>query len=286
MIVSDASPAFLAQVALHRGDMRAAEKHTCAAETAMRQQDPVASASPFSLWPRMLLLEAIGQPEQAAALATSIHKVARARRWLALYRLVGVDLARVLGAVSEQDHADGVVEAMDRLALGTDSPSTRAAALLARGLAYSDRDSLTRSAAAYMASPLVFERATSFEAAGAALAQSGRIEEGADLLLRAVETYEELGAERLVARVDAQLRRAKRPRRLRRSTRPIKGWEALTKTELRVAALVGEGLSNPAIARTLHISPRTVHAHMSHIFTKLDVRSRALVAVEAARRAT
>lgn len=283
MIVSDACPAFLAQIALHRGDIRAAEKHTRSAETS-RQTDPAGSASPFSLWPRMLLLEATGHLQEAASLAASIHNVARGQRWLALYRLVGVDLARVFGAVADQDLGRGVVDAMDRLALGAESSSARAAALLARGLAYHDRDALMLAAETYMASPLVFERAVSFEAAGAALVESGRMDEGAHLLLQAVETYEELGAERLVSRVDTQLRRAKRPRRLRRAARPATGWEALTKTELRVAALVREGMSNPAIARALHISPRTVHAHMSHIFTKLDVRSRAQVAVEAASR--
>lgn len=286
MIVSDVAPAFLAQIALHRGDVRAAEKFTRSAETGSRQQDPAGSASPLSLWPGMLLLEATGHLQQAASLAASIHNVARAQRWLAVYRVVGVDLARVFGAVSERGLADGVVDAMDRLALGADSSSTRAAALLARGLAYHDRESLSLSVATYMGSPLVFERAASFEAAGAALVESGGVDEGADLLLRAVEAYEELGAARLVSRVDAQLRHAKRPRRLRRATRPATGWEALTKTEVRVAALVGEGMSNPAIARELYISPRTVHAHMSHIFTKLNVRSRAQVAVEAARRET
>ncbi|MFK0157002.1 ATP-binding protein [Streptomyces sp. NPDC090493] len=56
--------------------------------------------------------------------------------------------------------------------------------------------------------------------------------------------------------------------------RPSFGWEALTATERRVADLVAEGLSNPDIATRLLLSRRTVETHVSHILTKLQVRSR------------
>ncbi|MGY5121440.1 helix-turn-helix domain-containing protein, partial [Streptomyces sp. 900105755] len=56
--------------------------------------------------------------------------------------------------------------------------------------------------------------------------------------------------------------------------RPSFGREALTATERRVADLVAEGLSNPDIAARLLLSRRTVETHVSHILTKLQVRSR------------
>ncbi|MER7187285.1 helix-turn-helix transcriptional regulator, partial [Streptomyces hyaluromycini] len=63
--------------------------------------------------------------------------------------------------------------------------------------------------------------------------------------------------------------------------RPSFGWEALTATERRVADLVAEGLSNPDIATRLLLSRRTVETHVSHILTKLQVRSRREVAAAA-----
>ncbi|HET8929241.1 MAG TPA: LuxR C-terminal-related transcriptional regulator, partial [Acidimicrobiales bacterium] len=49
-------------------------------------------------------------------------------------------------------------------------------------------------------------------------------------------------------------------------------------TELIVAELVGEGLTNPQIAERLYVSRRTVQTHVSHIFTKLEINSRARLA--------
>lgn len=48
----------------------------------------------------------------------------------------------------------------------------------------------------------------------------------------------------------------------------------LTGRELEVLRLVGEGLSNAAIAAELFLSRATVKTHLVHIFTKLDVDSR------------
>ncbi len=67
--------------------------------------------------------------------------------------------------------------------------------------------------------------------------------------------------------------------------RPQAGWDALTPTELKVVALVTEGLSNPQIAERLFISKRTVSTHLSHVFAKVGVASRAELAAEATKRA-
>jgi DNA-binding CsgD family transcriptional regulator len=62
------------------------------------------------------------------------------------------------------------------------------------------------------------------------------------------------------------------------------GWESLTEAELDVVRLLAEGLTNKEIARRLYVSPRTVQAHVAHIFDKLSAESRAEVAAQAARR--
>ena len=64
--------------------------------------------------------------------------------------------------------------------------------------------------------------------------------------------------------------------------RPATGWASLTPAELEVVRLAGEGLRNEAIARRLFIAPGTVKVHLSHIFAKLGVTTRAELAAQAA----
>ena len=52
------------------------------------------------------------------------------------------------------------------------------------------------------------------------------------------------------------------------------GWDSLTTSELKVAAFVEEGLSNPEIAARLQLSRRTVATHVSHVLKKIDGHSR------------
>ncbi|MEV4945496.1 response regulator transcription factor [Streptomyces sp. NPDC053755] len=61
--------------------------------------------------------------------------------------------------------------------------------------------------------------------------------------------------------------------------------EALTRRELEVLQLVGEGLSNQQISKRLFLSQATVKSHLVHVFAKLGVDSRtAAVATATARR--
>jgi predicted ATPase/class 3 adenylate cyclase/DNA-binding CsgD family transcriptional regulator len=65
--------------------------------------------------------------------------------------------------------------------------------------------------------------------------------------------------------------------------RASSGWSSLTRAELDVVKLISEGLGNKDIAARLFISPRTVQAHLTHIYTKLGLTSRVQLAQEAAR---
>ncbi len=82
--------------------------------------------------------------------------------------------------------------------------------------------------------------------------------------------------------VDDAVAYAERGRGERR--RPSRGWDSLSPAEVRVVQLVAEGLTNPQIGERLFISRRTVQAHLSHVFAKLGVASRAELAAQAARR--
>jgi predicted ATPase/class 3 adenylate cyclase/DNA-binding CsgD family transcriptional regulator len=61
------------------------------------------------------------------------------------------------------------------------------------------------------------------------------------------------------------------------------GWASLTPAELDVVRLVSEGLGNKDVATRLFVSPRTVQAHLTHIYSKLGLTSRVQLAQEAAR---
>jgi DNA-binding CsgD family transcriptional regulator len=52
----------------------------------------------------------------------------------------------------------------------------------------------------------------------------------------------------------------------------------LTAAERRVAALVAEGRTNREVAAELFLGERTVETHLSHVYAKLGVRSRAELA--------
>ncbi|MGV0626840.1 helix-turn-helix transcriptional regulator [Mycolicibacter minnesotensis] len=65
--------------------------------------------------------------------------------------------------------------------------------------------------------------------------------------------------------------------------RTSSGWAALTPAEHNVIRLVSAGLRDKDIAAKLNLSPRTVHSHLNHIYTKLNISSRLQLAQEAAR---
>lgn len=64
------------------------------------------------------------------------------------------------------------------------------------------------------------------------------------------------------------------------STRSL---QALTPREMEILALLAEGLGNKAIAARLGISDHTVKTHVTSVFAKLDVSTRAEAVASAAR---
>ena len=104
------------------------------------------------------------------------------------------------------------------------------------------------------------------------------------MLGEATVIYERLHASWDLARVQAALR-ALGVRRIRPARRPTFGWGSLTPTEVRVADLVAEGLTNPEIAERLFVSRRTVATHMEHVLQKLGHANRVELAADVTRRA-
>ena len=68
-----------------------------------------------------------------------------------------------------------------------------------------------------------------------------------------------------------------------RGQRATFGWEALTQTEVKIAAMVARGDSTSDIARGMFLSRRTVQTYISHILAKLGARGRVDIVREALR---
>ena len=84
----------------------------------------------------------------------------------------------------------------------------------------------------------------------------------------AVEGFEAIGADGWAAKARHELGRIGGRRR----------EQGLTAAERRVAALVAEGRTNREVAAALFLGERTVETHLSHVYAKLGVRSRAELA--------
>lgn len=89
-------------------------------------------------------------------------------------------------------------------------------------------------------------------------------------LRRALEAFQDVRAEALVARADQELRASGETARKRDPSTLVQ----LTPTELKIAQLVSSGMSNKDVAAQCWISPRTVAFHLRNVFTKAGITSR------------
>jgi DNA-binding CsgD family transcriptional regulator len=186
------------------------------------------------------------------------------------------DLVRLALSVGDTATARAAVEAADADAARPDAlPRQRAAAEFCRGQLDDDIPLLQAAADAYQRHAWTIGHAAALEEVAVRLAAAGDTVAARAALTEAVRGYADLDATWNLRRVDSRLRAygiRRGPRSLHR--RAASGWAALTPTELRIAELVAQGRSNPDIAAELYISRRTAEAHVSHILSKLGLRSR------------
>ena len=119
--------------------------------------------------------------------------------------------------------------------------------------------------------------------AEALLARRSRVATAGKLLREAYRVAQGLGAVPLTSEIRELAGRARVSLDERDSTTGARGvpveasddeLAALTAREREVLALVAEGLTNREIGQRLFISERTIGVHVSHIFDKLQVRTR------------
>jgi DNA-binding CsgD family transcriptional regulator len=271
-------------IALHRGELHQAREATAVAERELADSDPHFRTH-WATWARALLLEAEGAAGEAYASLAGCWELCERSGFAIEYPVLGADLVRLALAAGERAVAEQAAAAVAEVAAGNDVASLTGAFLRCQGLVTDDPEVLRAAVDAYRRASRPLELALAAEDAAAALARRGRTEAAVPLLRQALELHERLDAARGVARVEASLR-SQGVRRGRRGPRkrPQLGWESLTPTERQVVDLVVEGLSNPQIGERLFVSPRTVQTHVAHVFTKLQVSSRAQLAAQATRR--
>jgi DNA-binding CsgD family transcriptional regulator len=106
---------------------------------------------------------------------------------------------------------------------------------------------------------------------GERLRRAGRRVDAREQLRAALETFDRVGATPWSERVGAELRASGETLRRRESHEA----EELTPQELQIALQVAEGKSNKEVGAALFLSHKTIEFHLSRIYRKLDIHSRA-----------
>jgi len=195
------------------------------------------------------------------------------------------DAVRLAAETGDLETAQALAGQAAALAAGSEIPHRQANALYCRGLLDHDAPQLLTAAERYDEAGRPLLRAKALEAAAGEFVDAEDRAQARDAFTSAVEVYTTLGAAADIARLQARFRAhgiRRGPHAKHRRARS--GWDSLTATEIKIAAFVEEGLSNPEIAARLLLSRRTVATHVSHILKKLDVHSRIDIARESALR--
>jgi DNA-binding NarL/FixJ family response regulator len=123
-------------------------------------------------------------------------------------------------------------------------------------------------------SPAPLQLAAACVDLGAALRRAGRRSVARDQLQRGLDLAHRLGALGLAEQARAELVVAGgRPRR-----DALRGRDALTPSELRVAAWPAPGSPNRQFAQALFVTLRTVEFHLTNCYAKLGIGARAELA--------
>ena len=270
-----------AVICFHRGEIGSARRHLAAASSYAERFGPRLIA-PFA---RARSLDCEHDGALPEALATLTEAFESDTEELEEIEDLLPDAVRLATETGDLATATALADHAGELAAGSDIPHRQANALYCRGLVDHDAHRLLAGAQRYDDASRPLLRAKALEAAAGHFVDAGDRDQARGAFTRAVEVYASLDAAADVARLQATFR-AHGIRRgpHARHRRARSGWDSLTATEIKIAALVEEGLSNPEIAAKLLLSRRTVATHVSHILKKLDVHSRTDIARESALR--
>lgn len=189
--------------------------------------------------------------------------------------------ANALVVEGRLDDAEVFLSVHERRAVAVGHKSTQARLGYARGRLHGARGDLAAARASFDSAlaaltdlPLIYDRARVNFAYGQTLRRAGKRREADAVISAARESYLAIGASAYVARCDRELK-AGGMRAVLNKDRP---HDMLTPQEDAVAALVATGLSNREVAAELFLSVKTVQFHLTRVYAKLGIRSRAELA--------
>ncbi len=187
------------------------------------------------------------------------------------------EAAPILASAGEVDEAERLITEELARCRAFGAPMTLGIALRAAGIvrqgAAGLRD-LQEAVAVLEDSPARLEYAGALYDLGAALRRSGRRADARPPLNAAVELAVRCGGTSLASMAHDELVAAgARPRR-----DPLQHQTSLTASELRVARLARDGLTNREIAQALFVTEKTIEVHLTSSYRKLGIGSRSQLA--------
>jgi DNA-binding NarL/FixJ family response regulator len=231
-----------------------------------------------ALWSRCLGLAELAVGETVSAdrhLTEALEVFERvAFREPAIWRVDGDAIEAAL-AVGDVDRAQELLARFEERAARSRIPWSLAVSARSRGLLLATRgefdaaaEALEYALAEHEGCPMPFERARTLLVQGRLQRRLKQKRQARLSLDEARELFARQGAETWLARVDDELGRVA----VRRAP------EELSATELRIARLAAEGLSNKAIAEQVFVSVKTVESNLKRAYRKLGISSRAQLA--------
>jgi DNA-binding CsgD family transcriptional regulator len=182
--------------------------------------------------------------------------------------------AMAAAQLGRTDYAQTLVAPELERAMGLGVPRALGIALRVAGFISADVTLLEQSVAVLEQSPAELELGRSMLYLGIAYRRARRHRDARAPLGQALDLARELGAIVLAERALNELKAAgARPR-----SRPRTGVQALTASERNVAELAAGGKTTRQIAGELFLTPKTVETHLTRVFRKLRVSSRAQLA--------
>jgi DNA-binding NarL/FixJ family response regulator len=183
------------------------------------------------------------------------------------------DLARILVRLDRRDEAHELASAELHHAQAVQAAGLVGQSLVTLGIVEGSEQGVARiseGVALLAKSQLASAYVEALIALGGELRRLRRPSQARAPLRAALDLAERGGLGLLASEAEVELRAAgARPRR-----RTLRGVDALTAGEQRVARLASQGLTNRAIAQALFLSPKTVERHLGQIYSKLEITGR------------
>ena len=186
---------------------------------------------------------------------------------------VWADAIETLIALGELEHARLYLDAYEQMSRRFSSAWASVSAARCRGVLCAAEGDLDGAFASYDRAllqlgetPFAFERGRTLLGQGVACRQASQKKAAREALEQALAIFDQVGARLWAEKARAEMARIGGRRG---------GTDELTETEARVAELAAAGRSNKEIAAALFMGVSTVEAHLSHVYRKLGIRSRA-----------